>query len=485
MSEQEKAERNRYRPIVLCIASAVFMVRLDSYIVNISLPTLSRYFRVGTGEVSWVVLSYLLVMTSSMLLFGKLGDRFGLKRIFLTGYLVFTVASLLCGLSPSIYLLDVARGIQGIGGAMMVVSAFAAISRLLPEAQTGWAFGICSFANSLGIMVGTPLGGIIAGFFSWKWIFFINVPVGLLAVLLSWKVLPPAGPRIRPGKRRPFDVSGSVWSFVFFTTLVYGFSMGREEGWGSPLILGAFAVAFASSAAFWVRERKSADPVLDLGLLGRRDFGFAVLTTFLAVMLLAGGNFLMPFYLELAKGLAPEAVGAVIMIYSIVYMPIGPYSGRLSDRIDPALICVAATLLSMATCLLFAFTLSRPGLLPAILFLVLLAVSYGLFFASNNHLVMSLAPRDSQGVASGIYSTLMNVGMVLGICLFETVFSNSLPEGVSIRQLAPEAARLVAGPLLASFRAAFLAGGLVCALAFLSSLATLRVKRRRETPENS
>jgi EmrB/QacA subfamily drug resistance transporter len=479
MSVAEKAERSQYRPIVLCVASAVFMVRLDSYIVNISLPTIARYFRVGTGEVSWVVLTYLLVMTSCMLLFGKLGDRLGLKRIFLLGYLVFTTASLFCGLSPTIHLLDAARGIQGIGGAMMVVSAFAVISRLLPEHLTGWAFGICSFANSLGIMVGSPLGGLITGLFSWQWIFLINVPVGLLAVLFARKVLPEAGPVERAGEGRPFDVSGSVLSFVFFSTLVYGVSMGREEGWDSPLILGSLAIAIVSAFAFYVRERESADPVLDFGLLGRRDFGFAVLTTFLAVMLLAGGNFLIPFYLELSKGLTPEVVGAVVMIYSVVYMPVGLYSGRLSDRVDPARICLAATLFSAATCLLFAFTLAGPGLWPVIGFLVLLAVSYGFFFASNNHLVMSLAPRDNQGVASGIYSTVMNVGMVLGICLFETVFSGTLPEGVSVRHLTPEAARLVSGPLLDSFRAAFLAGGLVCTLAFLSSLVTLRSKRHR------
>ncbi len=476
----DKAERKRYLPIILCISFAVFMVRLDGYIVNISLPTIARYFRVGTGEVSWIVLAYLLVMTGCMLILGKLGDRFGLKRIFLLGYLVFSVSSLFCGLAPTIHALDLSRAVQGIGGAMMIVSAFAIVSRLLPEHLTGWAFGVCSFANSLGIMVGSPLGGFITGFFSWQWIFLINVPIGLLALFLAWKILPAIEPDRGAGAKAPFDVSGSVLSFLFFTTLVYGFSMGQEEGWDSPLIVGSFALSAVSLGAFWVREKRAADPVLRFSLLARRDFGSAVVTTFLAMMLLAGGNFLMPFYLELAKGLAPEAVGAVIMIYSIVYMPIGPYSGRLSDRIDPARICVGATLLCLATCLFFAFTLSRPGLLPPILFLVLLAVSYGFFFASNNHLVMSLAPRESQGVASGLYTTVMNMGMLLGICLFETVFSGTLPEGVSIRHLTREQAILVSGPLLDAFRNAFLAGGAVCALAFLSSLLTLRARR---TPE--
>ncbi len=191
----KEARRRKYYPVILCIAFAVFMVRLDGYIVNISLPTIARYFQVGTSEVSWIVLIYLLVMTGCMLILGKLGDRFGLKRIFLMGYLVFSVSSLFCGLAPTIHTLDLARAVQGVGGAMMIVSAFAIVSRLLPEHLTGWAFGVCSFANSLGIMVGSPLGGFITGFFSWKWIFLINVPIGLWPVPVLEN---PAGHRARP-----------------------------------------------------------------------------------------------------------------------------------------------------------------------------------------------------------------------------------------------------------------------------------------------
>ncbi len=462
-------EKRRLRWIVFSVAFAVFMVRLDSYIVVISLPTLARYFQVGTSEVSWVILSYLLVMTGSTLIFGKLVDRVGLKKIFVWGYGLFTLGSLLCGLSTTIYLLDAARCVQGVGGAMMITSAMASIPHYLPKNIAGWAFGICSLSNSLGIMVGAPLGGLITGFLSWHWIFLINVPVGILAILIVKRNLPADQNRPPLAEGRPFDVSGSILSFVGLTALVFALSRGDDEGWQSGLILAAFAVAGTSLLAFYLRERGAHDPILNLSLFRNRDFSFAVLTTLVALMLLSGGNFLIPFYLELIKGLGPEHVGAMVMIYSVVYMPIGPFAGKLSDRINPRRLCTIAMFLAFVSCLVFALTLPLPGLFPAVLYLVLLAVSYALFFPANNHLVMSLAPEGSQGTASAIYTNTMNVGMVLGVCLFEGAFSQALPVGLSTMSLTPEVIRASLAAVAGAFQFAFIVGAFFSLLAFFLS----------------
>lgn len=462
-------EKKRIRWIVFSVAFAVFMVRLDGYIVNISLPTLARYFQVGTSEASWVVLSYLLVVTGSTLIFGKLADRIGLKKIFVWGYGFFALGSLLCGLSPTIYLLDAARCLQGVGGAMMITSGMASIPHYLPKYIAGWAFGICSLANSLGIMVGAPLGGVITGFLSWRWIFLINVPVGLLAIVIAKRSLPADQTRPPLAEGRSFDVSGSVLSFIGLAALVFALSRGDDEGWQSGLILTSFAVAGASLLAFYLRERTVDDPILDLKIFRNRDFSFAVLTTLVALMLLSGGNFLIPFYLELIKGLRPEHVGAVVMIYSVVYMPIGPFAGRLSDRINPRRLCTIAMLLAFISCLVFALTLPRPGMFPVILYLVLLAVSYALFFPANNHLVMSLAPEGSQGTASAIYTNTMNVGMVLGVCLFEGAFSHALPTGQSTMSLSPEVIRPSLSSMAGAFQFAFIVGAFFSLLAFFLS----------------
>lgn len=462
-------EKRRIRWIVFSVAFAVFMVRLDSYIVVISLPTLARYFQVGTSEASWVILSYLLVVTGSTLIFGKLADRIGLKKIFLWGYGLFTLGSLLCGLSPTIYLLDAARCLQGVGGAMMITSGMASIPHYLPKNIAGWAFGICSLANSLGIMVGAPLGGVITGFLSWHWIFLINVPVGILAIVIVKRNLPADQNRPPLAERRPFDVSGSILSFVGFTALVFALSRGEDEGWQSGLILTTFAVAGASLLAFYLRERTVRDPILNLKIFRNRDFSFAILTTLVALMLLSGGNFLIPFYLELIKGLRPEHVGAVVMIYSVVYMPIGPFAGKLSDRINPRHLCTIAMLLAFISCLVFSMTLTMPGMFPVILYLVLLAISYALFFPANNHLVMSLAPEGSQGTASAIYTNTMNVGMVLGVCLFEGAFSHALPAGLSTMSLNPEVIRTSLASVAGAFQFAFIVGAFFSLLAFFLS----------------
>ena len=465
-----RAEKRKLRRIVFSIAFAVFMVRLDSYIVNISLPTLARFFKVGTGEVSWVILSYLLIMTGSTLIFGKLVDRGGLKKIFLGGYGLFTVGSLLCGLAPSILLLDAARCLQGAGGAMMITGGMASIPHYLPPQITGWAFGICSLANSLGIMVGAPLGGIITGFFSWEWIFLINVPVGILAIVIGRKSLPP-DPVLSPAvkeQRLHFDIRGAILSFIGTSTLVFSLTVGKDMGFFSPMILTTLAVSVAALTGFFIMEKKTADPILNLAVFRIREFSMAIATTALAMMLLAGGNFLVPFYLELIKGLSPEHVGAVVMIYSLVYMPIGPYAGRLSDRISPRRLCTIAMILAFSACLFFALTLSLPGLIPVVGYLSLLAVSYALFFPANNHLVMALAPADSQGSASAIYMTVMNLGMLMGVCLFEGTFAQSLPEGMSIQHLHRDSVAR-APQLTVAFQTAFIAGACFSLLAFLMS----------------
>ena len=469
------SDRTRRYLIVFSVALAVFMVRLDSYVVNISLPTISRYFGVGVSSVSWVVISYLLVMTSSMLIFGKLADRVGLKRIFAGGYAVFTVGSLLCGTAVNIYFLDLSRALQGIGGAMMVTSAFAIISRYLPPEHAGEAFGVCSFANSLGIMVGAPLGGFITSFLSWKWIFLINVPIGIGALYLVGKALPAETATMEKNSNsHPFDWMGSIFCVIALSAFVYVLSTGDEAGWTSTASLTGFTVSLAAFLAFIVCESKHPDPILDFAIFRNRGFAYANLTTIFGLMLLSGGNFLLPFYLEIVKGLKTDQVGLIILVYSAVYMPIGLFSGRLSDRIHPAWICTAATIVAATACAVFAATLSLPGLLPPITFLALLAVAYGFFFAANNHLVMSLAPAEHQGSASGLYSTVMNIGMVLGVCLFESAFSQGLPHGIPVREAAGPLTGLLLADFTDAFRFAFLIGTLICLAALFFSILTGR-----------
>ncbi len=462
-----------YRWIVVTVTFAAFMSKLDSYIVNISLPTIANRFSVTSSEVSWIVLVYLLVSTSTLLLFGKLGDRFGLRRVFFLGYLLFTLGSLLCGLSPSLNTLIVSRFIQGAGCAMLTAIAFAIIPKFLPQEIIGWAFGMAATGAALGIAVGAPVGGIITGFLSWRWVFLVNVPFGILAMYAVMKYLPDEDKRSSDGLRKAgFDILGAALSFMGLALLIYGLNMGRSFGWTSQRILGSFIVSFLLLAVFFVREVRCKEPLLDLGLFKSFHFNAAVASTFFAYMLLAGNSFLLPFYLEIGKGLQTAAAGFVIMIYSIIYMAVGPFAGRISDRVRPSLLCVFAVLSVSLCSFVFAFTLSSPGLVPVIVFLVWSALSFGFFISPNNNQVMSLAPHDRQGTASGVFNTINSLSLALGVCLFEMIMSGSLPADSSPMPVLST----IREASLAGFKNAYIFGGVVCVIAFFFSLLISRSK---------
>jgi len=444
------------RWIVVTVAFAAFMSKLDSYIVNISLPTIAERFNVTPAAVSWVVLVYLLVSTSTLLLFGKLGDRFGLRKVFFLGYLLFTLGSLLCGVALSLEMLIASRFLQGVGCAMLTAIAFAVIPRFLPHEITGWAFGIAATGAALGIAVGAPAGGIITGFLSWRWVFLVNVPFGIFAMYAVKKYIPDeTKANSRKFRKAGFDILGAALSFIGLVFLLYGLNTGREFGWSSPRILGCFAVSFVFLAAFFIREMRCEEPLLEMRLFRSFPFSAAVASTLFAYMLLAGNSFLLPFYLERGKGLSTVIVGLILMIYSIIYMAVGPFAGRISDKMRPSTLCGFAMLSAALCSFVFAFTLRGPGILPVIVFLVWIALSFGFFISPNNNQVMSLAPSDGQGSASGVFNTVNSFGLALGVCLFEMIMSRSSDPGPGS---------------LAGYKDAYIFGGIVCVIALFFSL---------------
>jgi len=481
-------DKNKLRWIIISVCFAGFISTLDDYIVNISLPTISHDFNASTSEVAQVTLSYLLFLTGSLLLAGKLGDRFGYKRIFISGYFVFTISSLLCFMSPGLKVLVIFRSIQGIGAAMLSVMSPAIIGRFVPPDMKGWAFGILTTACALGITLGAPLGGLITTFVTWHWIFFINVPLGLIAIFFTHRAIPKEIFEVKNKKKLP-DVPGMVLSFAGIFCLTYGLNMGEElGGWTSTPVICLFIVSLISIVAFifWEKELSrppliehdnskklkkmlplNADPLVDLNIFRNLEFSFANLSTLLSYMLLAGCNFLLPFYLILVKGLKPHETGIIMLIYSLVYAFISPFMGRMADKIHPRSLCVTGMISAMGACLFFAFTLKYESLILVIIYLVWRAISYGMFISPNNKLVMSLVPSDKQGAGSSILKVATNLSLLLGICLFETVFSLPVPEGMfSLDKLMEHSKNII----FAGFHDAYLFGAVICLLAAMFSL---------------
>ncbi|MCE1246476.1 MAG: MFS transporter [Firmicutes bacterium] len=419
-------EYKQYFWLVFSISFAAFMGKLDFYIVNISLPSIAKDYNVDVSQVSQVVLYFMLFLTSTMMIFGKIADKTDLKKLFIWGYAVFTIGSALCGLSTNIFMLVGSRCIQGIGGAMLSISTIALIPRILPKEVMGWAFGIVSTAAALGVSAGAPLGGIITAYFSWHWVFLINIPIGILAIITARRVLPNC-PGFGRDKSRKFDYTGAVTSFLSIFLLLFALNKGKEMGWTSLPITGCFAAAVIILAVFVIVELKSSHPLLNFRIFRDKGFLYAVIAGSCAFLIMSGNNFLMPFYLELVKQLTPDKVGFVLMCFSVVYIMVGPRAGKLADKIDPRILCLSAMFSGMAAVLFFAATLHLGGLTYVIIFLVWMGISYGCFISPNNKLVMEQAPADMQGEASGVFNMLTTLFQAFGICIFETIFSEHLP----------------------------------------------------------
>jgi len=468
METTTAADRRRQNLILFSICFASFMVNLDTYIVNISLPKISHYFNAQPQEVSWIILGYNLTVASLLIIMGRVGDKIGLKNVFQLGFALFTVSSLVCGLSPSLLVLIISRCVQGIGASMLYSMTPAMVPKFLPAERRGPAFGTLATAAALGITVGTPLGGIITGFLSWHWIFLINIPVGILAIVVCQKAIPDDSRDSLAAEGKGFDAQGAILSFICSMTMVFGISKGETYGWSSPLIMVCLAVAACSLYLFINWEGRAKDPLLDLSLFRDRAFTFGNSASVLAFAYLAGNNFIMPFYLINFKHMKAEQAGFFFLIYSVLFMFVGPFAGKLTNRISPRLLCTFAMALCSINALVFSFALSSNSLVPAVLYFILMAVSFGTFCPCNNTVVMGMAPPGKQGVVAGTYRMGNRLGMAIGVCFFQIFYSLAFSSVHHTGAISYE--KFTADVLLRGFRDTYMAGGVLLFAAFMFSL---------------
>ena len=476
MKDTIVTDKARQRWIIFSISFVSFMVSVDTYIVNISLPTIAESFHVSTGEISWIILSYLLAVTGTLLIFGKMGDRYGLKKVFIGGFVVFTLGSLFCGISSNLPSLIVSRAIQGIGGSMLLGMAPALISTYLPEEKRGTAFGLYATFTALGITIGAPLGGFITGYFSWHWIFIINVPIGIAAIAVCMATIPTVAVSLK-NDGETFDYPGALLSLLSSILFLYALNTGKERGWTSPVILGCLAGSLVFLILFFLREKTAKHPLLDLSLLKNPAFVYINIASCFAVAFLAGHNFLMPFYLEYMQGLNSQKAGMVILVYSIVYMVASMTSGKISDKVNPRLLCMGGMVLGTITAVTFALFLRTPGLVAVIGFLGFLAVTYAMFIPSSNNLVMRTAPKGKEGVVSGLFRVGIYLCMAIGVCTFETIFASAINGGGGSSPAYDTVSRDV---LAKGFMFAYGAGGVSCLFALFSAYMTDTGKTKME-----
>ena len=414
--------------LLVTIGIGSFMSALDGSVVNIILPIVRDAFGSNVAAVEWVVTIYLLVLSGLLLAFGRLGDLRGHKSIYTWGFVVFVVSSALCGAAPSIILLIIFRGLQAVGGAMLASNSPAIVTKNFPAEQRGRTFGLISTMTYIGLTVGPSLGGGLAQFFGWRSVFYINVPVGAVAILLSL-IFIPADKGAEHGQR--FDLAGSVVFMAGLSTLMLGLNQGSEWGWASPAVLGLLAGALLLLALFIWIERRSSAPMLDLSLFRVPMFSMAAASAVFNYVCVYSLLFLMPFYLIQGRGLDPAQAGMLLTAQPIIMAIAAPISGALSDKRGSR----GPGMLGMALLAAGLFMLSWIGAGTALWIVAAgLAVSglgTGMFISPNTSALMGAAPQSRQGIASGVQAVARNFGMVLGIGLAGAIFTTGLAQNTA------------------------------------------------------
>jgi EmrB/QacA subfamily drug resistance transporter len=428
----DSAERNPWL-ILLVLCGAIFMLLLDTTIVNVAQQKIKEGLNADLSQIQWILDSYILAFAVLMLSFGRIGDIFGRKQMFVIGMAVFTAASGLCGISswiadlvgiPGATALIIARVLQGIGGALMMPQTLSLITVAFPPQKRGAAMGVWGSVVALGAVLGPLVGGYIVTHYPWEWVFLLNIPVGIVAILATLAIVPESRDPLASGK---LDWGGVIFSAAAIFALVYALIEGPKFGWTSPQTLGLLLISAAIFAIFVWWERRVPDPMVKLELFAIRNFWVASIIGLAVPFGLFGIFFPMTVFLQGALGMTPLEAGLTMMPMSLMLMVVAPVSGRLSDRIGARWILIAGLTFVTVGILWITSQVSTTTnwrtLLPALL---VTGTGMGMTFAPMTAAAMSNVPPRISGSASGILNTSRNIGQLLGIAVLGSVLQSRL-----------------------------------------------------------
>ena len=425
-------ERNPWL-ILLVLCGAIFMLLLDTTIVNVAQQKIKEGLNADLSQIQWILDSYILAFAVLMLSFGRLGDIFGRKQMFVIGMAVFTAASGLCGISgwiadligiPGATALIIARVLQGIGGALMMPQTLSLITVAFPPQKRGAAMGVWGSVVALGAVLGPLVGGYIVTNYPWEWVFLINIPVGIVAILATLAIVPESRD---PLASRKLDWGGLIFSSTAIFALVYALIEGPKFGWISPQTLGLLAVSAVIFGIFVWWERRVPDPMVKLELFAIRNFWVANVIGLAVPFGLFGIFFPMTFFLQGALGMTPLEAGLTMMPMSLMLMIVAPVSGRLSDRIGARwILTIGLTLVTLGIVLISSQVSTTTNWRPLLPALLITGIGMGMTFAPMTAAAMSQVPPRISGSASGILNTSRNIGQLLGIAVLGSVLQSRL-----------------------------------------------------------
>ena len=416
-----RGEENRKWWTLAAVSVPLFMIMLDNTVVNVALPTIQKDFGIEVGALEWVVTGYALSFAVLMLSGGKVADMVGRRRVFVAGLAIFTLASLLCGFAGNAELLIAARVLQGVGSACMMPASLSIIVATFPPRERGTALGIWAGVSATALAVGPLVGGLITEHIGWNWIFFINVPVGIIGLVFARLVIVESKDT---SKEQRLDLPGLLTSAIALFALVYGLIEANSHGWTSLLILCLFGLAIVAGTAFIVLELRQRLPMFDMTLFRNPTFAGANTVALLVSLAMIGVFFFISLFMQDVLGYSAVHAGAAFLPMTLLIIVVAPAAGKASDRLGSRWLMVGG--MSLLACSLIVFAQLQPdssylALLPG---MVLGGFGMATTMTPMTAAALGAVPVDKAGVGSGMLNTFRQLGGALGIAVMGAILAN-------------------------------------------------------------
>jgi EmrB/QacA subfamily drug resistance transporter len=456
MTVAERAQDRRKWWVLVAMVFGLFMPMLDNLVVNVALPTIQGKLGAGVSGLQWIIDAYTLTFASFMLTGGALGDLYGRKRFFMGGLVLFTLGSLLCGLSGSTSELIGFRALQGLGAAMLLPGSLSIITATFQGRERGAAIGIWAAMSGLAIAIGPVIGGYLVEHISWQSIFFVNVPVGIIGLILTYVVVTDSRDTT---KSRRLDPPGLVTGTAGLFFLVYALIEGNGRGWTDGLILAAFALSAVFLAAFFYVESHRESPMLPLSFFRIPTFAASNVVAATVFFGLFGSVFFLALYLQNVRGYSPVGAGLRLFAFSVVILFVAPVAGRLSDRFGSRWFMTVGPLLAATGMAMLLRTQVDSSYVTVILpAFIVMATGMAMTMAPMTAAVMGSVPAAKAGVASAATNTSREIGGVFGIALLGAIVTSAFKRAFLARLIAGGIERAQAAAIAAKAGARAAAG---------------------------